>query len=138
MADERKSTVDLHGERALPSHLEAVSRISKRRQGDFNGLLFSPLPSGWIAIGERGVRNANANAAPPSFGSSQLHLESVWKLLFVHSRFFLVPSWNSDFQAFHLADARASKLISGGIKKFPQNSLLLFLAVFGILIMTSG
>lgn len=33
--------VDLHGEHALASHLEAVSRISTRFQGDFNGLLFS-------------------------------------------------------------------------------------------------
>lgn len=41
---------------ALAFHLGAVSRISKRRQGD-SGLLFYPLPSGWIAIGGCGVRN---------------------------------------------------------------------------------
>lgn len=42
MINGRKSVlVDLHGEHALASHLEAVSRISTRCQGDFNGLLFS-------------------------------------------------------------------------------------------------
>lgn len=42
MINERKPVlVDLHGGHALASHLEAVSRISTRFQGDFNGLLFS-------------------------------------------------------------------------------------------------
>lgn len=64
--------VDLRGERVLLSHLEAVSRISKHRQGDFNWLLFSPLSSGWIAIEDRGVRNANTNAASPILDRSGL------------------------------------------------------------------
>lgn len=81
--------VDLRGERVLLSHLEAVSRISKHRQGDFNWLLFSPLSSGWIAIEDRGVRNANTNAASPI-------LDRLWSFcIFCLCLFFLLQVRNS-------------------------------------------
>lgn len=55
----RNCWVNLHRERQL-FHLGTVSRISKPPRWLWPRLLFSPLPSGWIAIERPTVRNANA------------------------------------------------------------------------------